>query len=449
MDISFFRRGINLQRRTVPRSVEEVVPPGQVRLLLRQEAGPSCKAIVEAGAEVKVGEKIAEGIGACADLHASISGVVKSIEKLKLGDATTAEAIVIEGNGTDDQLAKTEAKDDPLALESSEIIERIRAAGIIRRGREPRSLAAVIGEATASRGFIAATGSAITRPVEHIALRFGDAEPALGSLKAVTAGIGDDVSDLKLGVDLLVKITGAEHVHFVFDTVQTAKAVEQLAADNDFNLVKLDGSNYPSLSTPLVAKTVSGREPEVAFKRVHESGTLVIDIDTLLQMVPAVRECRPVVDQVVVVCGPKETKALKVRCGTSLTEVAAAGSQKVEAGKILLGGLMMGLAQSKLELPLDKSVGALTLVSLDQVNPATNDLCISCGLCAEVCPARLVPGMLSRYCEFGEWELAEQAHLFTCIECGCCAYVCPAGRSMVHFMIHGKSEVLAMRGGKS
>ena len=62
-----------------------------------------------------------------------------------------------------------------------------------------------------------------------------------------------------------------------------------------------------------------------------------------------------------------------------------------------------------------------------------------------VCPSRLVPGMLSRYCEYGEFEKADNAHLFNCTECGCCAYVCPAGRSMVQFMIHGKAELLAAR----
>ena len=46
---------------------------------------------------------------------------------------------------------------------------------------------------------------------------------------------------------------------------------------------------------------------------------------------------------------------------------------------------------------------------------------------------------------FGKWEPAEEAHLFSCIECGCCAYVCPSGRSMVQFMVLGKSEVLHMR----
>ena len=87
----------------------------------------------------------------------------------------------------------------------------------------------------------------------------------------------------------------------------------------------------------------------------------------------------------------------------------------------------------------------MLLVGPDEVTHDDNGPCVNCGLCSMVCPVRLSPGMLSRYCEYGRWHRAEDAHVFSCIECGCCAYVCPAGRSLVHHFAHAKNELLGLR----
>ena len=114
-------------------------------------------------------------------------------------------------------------------------------------------------------------------------------------------------------------------------------------------------------------------------------------------------------------------------------------------GKAVLGGPLQGLGYHQLDYPVTKDLPGLTLIPREQVQLAENELCVSCGLCSMVCPMRLMPGLLSRYCEFGKYDLAEEAHLFSCVECGCCAYVCPAGRALVQFFVHGKSEVIATR----
>jgi electron transport complex protein RnfC len=74
--------------------------------------------------------------------------------------------------------------------------------------------------------------------------------------------------------------------------------------------------------------------------------------------------------------------------------------------------------------------------------------CINCGLCVQACPTRLLPGMISKYCEYGRFEEAEAADLFHCIECGLCAYVCPAKRPMIHYFRHAKEEIMVRRAGQ-
>jgi len=58
---------------------------------------------------------------------------------------------------------------------------------------------------------------------------------------------------------------------------------------------------------------------------------------------------------------------------------------------------------------------------------------------------RLQPHVLSRLCEYGELEDALGHDLLTCIECGCCTYVCPSRRANGHYLLHGKTEVMARR----
>ena len=75
----------------------------------------------------------------------------------------------------------------------------------------------------------------------------------------------------------------------------------------------------------------------------------------------------------------------------------------------------------------------------------TEQLCFKCGRCVEVCPVRILPNVITNFCEFGQFQEAEEAELFKCIECGCCAYVCPAKRPLIHYIKHGKAEVTDMR----
>lgn len=443
MDISFFRRGIKLSRRVKPGKIKRIPPPGRVVLPLRQGSGPPAELSIEIGEEVKVGQTLARGaLKNGADLHATISGKVTAIEDLHLPNGTTVQALVIEGDGKDTWV-EPDRGDNPLTASPGELIERIRSGGIIREGSEAKSLAEVIDEAMSSRGYLSSTGFAVAKPVRHIAVRFSDQDPQLDALAALTATIGDETTDLDLGVKVLASITGAEQVHFVLDNKQDAPGLEKLADDNEYAILRLDAANYPCFSSPMVARAVSGKEPDTAFKRVHENGILVLDVDTVLETALAARDRRPVVDRLVSVNSPAWVGVFEVRLGTSLADIISVEGKNEKIGKVVLGGPMKGLAHHTLDFPLTKEISGITLFAQDQVTRAVNDPCVGCGLCAMVCPIRLTPGMLSRYCEFGSWDLAEEAHLFSCIECGCCAYVCPAGRSMVQFMVQGKSELLS------
>jgi len=445
MDISLFGRGIRVRGPSEFGAVAEAPPPARAVLLLRQGEEAPASPVVERGETVLAGQKIAEDPEGWADLHAPVSGEVVEIVETRLPDGGRCGALAIESDGEDTR-AELEHDDSPLSRSAEDLLDRIRRAGVFHGTREARPLAAVIDEARAPRGTIRHTGSPIVRPLEHLVVRFCDVDPFAGALRAVTAQIGEETGDLRLGVEVLLRVTGAAAAHFALERRQAAPGVEKLADEVDWAVLRVDGSNYPMAADPFLARAATGKEPPLAFQRVHESGTLVVDVTSVLEVARAVRDGAPVTDRIVSVLGPGgETRVLRARLGTSLADLCGEAGRGDGIGKIVLGGLLSGTAHYTLDHPLSKGVSAIALMRGEDIPAFENAPCIGCGLCSMVCPCRLVPGMLSRYCEFGQWERAEAAHLFNCIECGSCAYVCPAGRSMVQYMIQGKTEILAER----
>jgi electron transport complex protein RnfC len=444
MDVSLFERGIRLPRLVPPSPVVEMPPPSRVELLLQQSAGPKCSPVVKEGDQVRKGQLVAEGrIGGAADLHTPICGVVRGFEDLVAPDGSVSRAVVVEADGREEEV-EHEIDPEPLSRPPEELLERIRRGGIVTKRGVARSLEAILREATNPRTVIPATGAVIGRPVRQIAIRFTDIDPHLVTLRSLTATLDDRIPEVELGIRIFLRITGAESVHFVLDRSQVASSIRKLAFDHDFTVHNVDAHVYPTASDPLVAAAVSGQEPDVAFRGVHESGVLIVEIDTLLQVAKVVAERRPVLERVLTVAGPDHATVVRTWTGVSLSDIVEAAGHRGDIGKVILGGPMQGSAHHTLDFPIAKDTLALYLIPHDQVQRAANEPCVSCGLCVMVCPMRLVPGLLSRYSEFGQYDLAAEAHVFSCIECGCCAYVCPAHRSMVQFMAHAKSELLSL-----
>ena len=116
-------------------SVKVAQLPKRVILPLQQHTGAICEAIVNAGDEVKVGQKIAESkefVSAC--IHASISGKVLGIAKAKHPVLGECKAVVIESDGKIewDESVKKRENVDKLTKDELKVI--IKEAGIVGVG---------------------------------------------------------------------------------------------------------------------------------------------------------------------------------------------------------------------------------------------------------------------------------------------------------------------------
>jgi electron transport complex protein RnfC len=74
-----------------------------------------------------------------------------------------------------------------------------------------------------------------------------------------------------------------------------------------------------------------------------------------------------------------------------------------------------------------KTTNCLIAASVNEFQtPQTEQACIRCGFCADVCPSKLLPQQLLAFSKTVDTTQLLEHGLFDCIECGACDYVCPS-----------------------
>lgn len=86
MAVNFtFKGGLHIPESksfTKDKKIERLEEPKTVYIPLHQHVGSACKPLVKKGDEVKIGQKIGDSDSSIsAPVHASVSGIVKGIEK--------------------------------------------------------------------------------------------------------------------------------------------------------------------------------------------------------------------------------------------------------------------------------------------------------------------------------------------------------------------------------
>jgi electron transport complex protein RnfC len=111
------------------------------------------------------------------------------------------------------------------------------------------------------------------------------------------------------------------------------------------------------------------------------------------------------------------------------------------AKEVILGGPMMGMSVSALDVPVTKAMSGMVVFEHDQESHRGPALpCIRCGYCLNACPMQLNPSMLGMLAASSDYEtMASDYHLNDCFECGSCTYVCPSNIPLVQYFRIAKS----------
>jgi electron transport complex protein RnfC len=268
-------------------------------------------------------------------------------------------------------------------------------------------------------------------PTDPLVVLAADPEPGITAALRVFV---DDPSAAVRATALLARAAGSKRAVLAVLEPRAA-AVRGAAADAGIEVLPL-AAEYPATL------------PEAVVRHVASNGAqpIVIPLAQALAALEAVEQGRVPASRVITILGPDGASLgnFRVPLGARLGDVlAAAGLEPGPGDRVVTGGPFRGLAQYSLDAAVDNAVDALLLIRKGTFRDWSDEPCVSCGACLDVCPEQLAAHHLSRYTEFGLFDQVAEHGLSDCIECGLCATVCPARRPMLQHIRLAKSEVAA------
>ena len=133
--------------------------------------------------------------------------------------------------------------------------------------------------------------------------------------------------------------------------------------------------------------------------------------------------------------------------GTSIGKIFKALNIHINSGdRIVIGGPMHGSATYTLSHPVLPDMDTIMIQDKEIIPQVSDNACINCGKCVQVCPVNIPVNILVRYLEADQYEeAADKYDLESCIECGLCAYVCTAKIALYQHIKLGKHELSTLR----
>lgn len=417
---------------TQGREPQTVFQPKQVIIPLRQHIGAPCKPLVNVGETVALGQKIGDGEGLCVPIHASVSGRVVAVEPRPHPGGGEEMAIVIENDGLNTPVTISSKKEETKNLPKSEILRRIREGGVVGMGGAafPTSVKAQFPEDNGS--------------IDTLIINACECEPYVTADDMLLTLYPERVlKGTMILVDLLEPLYVAVAVE---ENKQGAiRSLEEALKQYPQIHPEILPTRYPQGGEKQLVLAVSGFEiPSGRLSK--DMGVGVFNAATCAAICNAVTEEIPLVRRMIAVTGEgiNHPQNMIVPIGTPVSElIQAAGGLKASTGKVILGGPMMGMAQTTLDVPVVKGTNAVLCLSEETGDETTEleELCIHCGFCVQVCPMQLLPLYLYQAGQNGDRETMEEFSIRDCIECGCCAYICPGKIPLVHWIRKGKQRM--------
>jgi electron transport complex protein RnfC len=410
----------------------EILNPGDTLVYpLSQHIGAMAKPLVKAGDRVLVGQKIAEKGGfISANIHSSVSGTVKAIEKRLVATGGMVDSIIVENDGMYEEAAPI-FSGNPDELSKDEIIKIIEEAGIVGMG----------GAGFPTNVKLSPKNADI---IDSIIVNGAECEPYLTS---DYRRMVEQTDELVKGLKIVLKIFPDAKGYFGIED-NKPEAIEALlkATENEdrIEVVPLK-TKYPQGGERSMIYAVTGRKINSKMLPA-DVGCIVHNVDTIYAIYNAVYNGKPLIERIVTITGDAVStpKNFQVRIGTSFRElIDAAGGFTTEPEKIISGGPMMGFSFFNIDVPVVKGSSSLLAFIKDDVSHEEPSACIRCGRCAAACPEHLLPMKLAALAGQNEPEEFKKLGGMECVECGCCSYVCPAKRQVTQSVRSMKKLIIA------
>lgn len=424
------------------------VPPTLV-VPLSQHIGAPATPCVAVGDHVLKGQTIADAEGFISvPVHAPSSGEVIAIENRDIPHASGMQdtCIVIATDGREEWIER-EAHGNWVELEESKLLQLIRAAGISGMG---------------GAGFPSAVklNPPPTKVIDTLIINGTECEPYITADHAL---LRERPSQLAEGIAILCKLINPLHIIIGIEDnkLDVVAGVKQAIEEIDYSqLGRLanDSKEVRRASIEIVTfptKYPSGGEKqliEILTGKQVPKGGLPADLGivchnpgTAIAIRNAVIDGTPLIERITTLTGDaiKDKGNVDVLLGTPIQYLLEQfGFDHSINNRLIMGGPMMGFALKTSKAPIIKITNCILAPSENELpTPPPAQACIRCGMCAEACPASLLPQQLFWFAQGKELDKLTQHNLADCIECGACSYVCPSHIPLVQYYRASKAEI--------
>ena len=423
------------KHQSLQRPIRDAGIPPQLVLPLSQHIGAPARPVVAVGERVLKGQLIADALGfVSVPVHAPTSGTIVAIEDRLVAHPSglLAPCIVIATDGLDEWTSLV-APPDYRDMTTRELLARIRDAGIAGMG---------------GAGFPTAVKLA-TKPGSAVAtliINGTECEPYITADDILMREYPDRIVE---GVNILHQLLQPGEILIgVEDNKPEAIAALRAAATGSAIEVVSFPTKYPSGGEKQLIELLTGKQVPSGGLPL-DVGVICQNIGSVVAIADAVVRGRPLISRITTVTGEavSEPGNFSVLLGTPMNYLLAqAGYQQGRNPRLVMGGPMMGFTVPDANVPIVKTTNCLLAPSETELPvPPPAQACIRCGMCAQACPASLLPQQLFWFAQAREFDKLERHNLFDCIECGACSWACPSNIPLVQYYRASKAEILQLR----
>lgn len=388
----------------------ELALPEKVTISMAQHLGVPCKPTVKVGDKVKIGDIIGDSDAVMsAPVHSSISGTVAEITEVLHISGKNMQSVVIENDG------KNEISDGvhPVKVTNrEEFLKAVRNSGSIGLGGAgfPTSI---------KLGF-----DPKEKKPDYLIINGAECEPYITSDYRCFMEEGEDVLE---GIKLMMKyleipacVIGIEK-----NKPKAIEKMKQLCAGTPEITVKALKSSYPQGAEKTLIYSTVGRVVKEG-QLPLSSGCIVINSSTAAFIAQYIRTGMPLVRRRITVDGNivKKPSNFIVPVGMSIGEIVYHAQLSEKPDRIILGGPMMGACAFDIDYPISKTSNAVLMFANSPVYEPT--ACIRCGKCTRACSMNLLPTEIEHAFDVKDAAMLEKLKVNLCVNCGACSFVCPA-----------------------
>ncbi|MDO4798309.1 MAG: electron transport complex subunit RsxC [Coriobacteriales bacterium] len=405
-------QGIHIPHNKATAEMEtSVMPlPSSIVLPMCQHVGAACLPQVKRRQHVDVGTLVGHvDARMTADIFSPVSGTVKEIRTIHYSDGRSDQAVVITPNG---EQTVDEHVSPPQVTDYQSLVEAVRHSGIVGLG---------------GAGF--PTWLKMDTNLAEIdcwLVNGAECEPYLSSDYREMVEYPNTIID---GITACLDLSGVPRSLICIED-NKPKAIEtlrQAAANDDRIDVFVLPARYPQGASRVILRNVTRRSVPRG-GHLTDVGALLFNVTTMSQIGRFLQDGMPLVKRRITVMGDivERPQNLEVFIGTPIGEILDHCGLTEQPRKIVIGGPMMGVTQVEFSSPIVRqNSGLLALGEAASQVPQTT-ACIRCDACVSSCPMHLAPIAIQKAYQRTDVEALDQLMADLCVECGTCSYVCPA-----------------------